>query len=185
MGAWKEWRAALCFGVICNIFPPHPIWLMIRSYSKSTVCVYRVFLSFFSMTWFRAFRGDFGFSFYGEKRTPVTIDIQLVSAIYACVLVSVAAIIVAIGIRGKEVSLISELSSFCRRKFINTSYLCSYISFCELVTFNKSNHFPNTMTTGDQVFACTNLHPMTVLRLGRNTFTICHLCIKHYVIKSF
>lgn len=56
------------------------------------------------MTWFRAFRGDFGFSFYGEKRTPVTIDIQLVSAIYACVLVAVAAIIVAIGIRGKEVS---------------------------------------------------------------------------------
>lgn len=54
------------------------------------------------MTWFRAFRGDFGFSFYGEKRTPVTIDIQLVSAVYACVLVSVAAIIVAIGIRGKE-----------------------------------------------------------------------------------
>lgn len=151
MGARKEWRAALCFGVICNIFPPHPIWLMIRSYSKSTVCVYRVFLSFFSMTWFRAFRGDFGFSFYGEKRTPVTIDIQLVSAVYACVLVSVAAIIVAIGIRGKEVSLISESSSFCRRKFINTSYLCSYISFCELVTFNKSNHFPNTMTTGDQV----------------------------------
>lgn len=56
------------------------------------------------MTWFRAFRGDFGFSFYGEKRTPVTIDIELISAIYACVLVSVAAIIVAIGIRGREVS---------------------------------------------------------------------------------
>lgn len=58
------------------------------------------------MTWFNAFRGDFGFSFYGEKRTPVTIDIQLACAIYACVLVSVATIIVAIGVRGKEVSIL-------------------------------------------------------------------------------
>lgn len=173
MGAWKEWRAALCFGVIRNVFPPHPIWLMIRSHSKSTVCVYRVFLSFFSMTWFRAFRGDFGFSFYGEKRTPVTIDIQLVSAIYACVLVSVAAIIVAIGIRGKEVSLISESSSFCRRKFINTSYLCSYISLSWSPLTNPII-FPIRWQPAIK-FACTILHPMTVLRLGRNTFTICHV----------
>lgn len=128
MGARKEWRAALCFGVIRNVFPPHPIWLMIRSYSKSTVSVYRVFLSFFSMTWFRAFRGDFGFSFYGEKRTPVTIDIQLVSAIYACVLVSVAAIIVAIGIRGKEVSFNFGIIYFLQNK-IHQYFIFVFIHF--------------------------------------------------------
>lgn len=79
------------------------------------------------MTWFRAFRGDFGFSFYGEKRTPVTIDIQLVSAIYACVLVAVAAIIVAIGIRGKEVSYVSESSTFSRRRINNFIFVFIHV----------------------------------------------------------
>lgn len=92
------------------------------------LCIQGLFFPhFFSMTWFRAFRGDFGFSFYGEKRTPVTIDIQLVSAIYACVLVTVAAIIVAIGIRGKEVSYVSESSTFSRRRINNFIFVFIHV----------------------------------------------------------
>ncbi|XP_062573590.1 dual oxidase maturation factor 1-like [Saccostrea cucullata] len=80
------------------------------------------------MTWFSAFRGDFGFSFYGQKRTPVTIDIQLVSAIYACVLVSVATIIVALGIRGKErwINLIRVVFSLG----IGTTIILASLGYC-------------------------------------------------------
>lgn len=55
------------------------------------------------MTWFRAFRGDFGYSNYGDYRTSVTWDIPFAAIIYTCVLISLAAIIAAAGIRGKEV----------------------------------------------------------------------------------
>jgi len=56
------------------------------------------------MAWFRAFRGEFGYSHYGDNRTSVTADMQFVAIIYACVLISLAAIIAATGIRGREVS---------------------------------------------------------------------------------
>ena len=59
----------------------------------------------FRMTWFRAFRDEFGYSNYGEYRTSVTQDIPYATVIYACVLISVAALIAAAGIRGKEVDL--------------------------------------------------------------------------------
>ena len=55
------------------------------------------------MTWFRAFRDEFGYSNYGEYRTSVTQDTPLAAVIYACVLISIAALIAAAGIRGKEV----------------------------------------------------------------------------------
>ena len=58
----------------------------------------------FRMTWFRAFRGDFGNSYYGEFRTSVTTDIPFAAIIYTCILFSIAAIIAAAGIRGREVS---------------------------------------------------------------------------------
>ena len=58
----------------------------------------------FSMTWFSAFRGEYGYTYYGEKRTPVTVDVQLAAVVYACVLISIATLIAAAGIRGKEVS---------------------------------------------------------------------------------
>ncbi|XP_045207281.2 dual oxidase maturation factor 1-like isoform X2 [Mercenaria mercenaria] len=54
------------------------------------------------MTWFRAFRGDFGYSNYGDYRTSVTWDIPFAAIIYTCILISLAAIIAAAGIRGKE-----------------------------------------------------------------------------------
>lgn len=54
------------------------------------------------MTWFRAFRGDFGYSNYGDNRTSVTWDIPFAAIIYTCILISLAAIIAAAGIRGKE-----------------------------------------------------------------------------------
>ncbi|XP_052805250.1 dual oxidase maturation factor 1-like isoform X2 [Mya arenaria] len=54
------------------------------------------------MTWFRAFRGDFGYSYYGEYRTSVTADIPFAAITYTCILISIAAIIAAAGIRGRE-----------------------------------------------------------------------------------
>jgi hypothetical protein len=85
------------------------------------------------MTWFDAFRGNFGFSFYGEKRTPVTIDIQLACAIYACVLVSIATIIVAIGVRGKEVrNLIVIYNITCYRNYSSENTTMIYQSVSHL-----------------------------------------------------
>lgn len=54
------------------------------------------------MTWFEAFRGEFGYTYYGEKRTSVTVDISLAAVVYACILISIATIIAAAGIKGKE-----------------------------------------------------------------------------------
>lgn len=54
------------------------------------------------MAWFRAFRGDFGYSHYGDYRTSVTWDVPFAAIIYTCILISLAAIIAAAGIRGKE-----------------------------------------------------------------------------------
>ncbi|CAG2200082.1 DUOXA1 [Mytilus edulis] len=50
---------------------------------------------------FDSFRGDFGYSYYGERRTSATIDIPLVVVVYTCVLISIATIVAAAGIRGK------------------------------------------------------------------------------------
>ncbi|XP_033724630.1 dual oxidase maturation factor 1-like [Pecten maximus] len=54
------------------------------------------------MSWFQAFRGEYGFTYYGEKRTAVTTDVSLAAVIYACALISLATLIAAAGIRGKE-----------------------------------------------------------------------------------
>ncbi|KAL4228918.1 hypothetical protein ACF0H5_011959 [Mactra antiquata] len=54
------------------------------------------------MTWFQAFRGEFGYAHYGEHRTSVTWDVPFAAIIYTCILISLAAIIAAAGIRGKE-----------------------------------------------------------------------------------
>ncbi|KAL5010354.1 hypothetical protein ScPMuIL_012659 [Solemya velum] len=54
------------------------------------------------MTWFTAFRGEFGYTYYSEFRTAVTWDIPYVAVIYSCVLISIAVLISAAGIRGKE-----------------------------------------------------------------------------------
>ncbi|OWF46057.1 dual oxidase maturation factor 1-like [Mizuhopecten yessoensis] len=54
------------------------------------------------MSWFQAFRGEYGFTNYGEKRTAVTMDVSLAAVIYACALISLATLIAAAGIRGKE-----------------------------------------------------------------------------------
>ena len=62
------------------------------------------------MTWFRAFRDEFGYSNYGEYRTSVTSDIPLAVVIYACVLISIAALIATAGIRGKEVNFYSSIN---------------------------------------------------------------------------
>ncbi|KAH3701190.1 hypothetical protein DPMN_076173 [Dreissena polymorpha] len=56
------------------------------------------------MAWFTAFRGDFGNAYYGEYRTSVTADISFAAIAYTCVLISIAAIVAAAGIRGREVS---------------------------------------------------------------------------------
>lgn len=53
---------------------------------------------------FDSLRGDFGYSYYGERRTSATIDIPLVVVVYTCVLISIATIVAAAGIRGKGVS---------------------------------------------------------------------------------
>ncbi|CAC5389658.1 DUOXA1 [Mytilus coruscus] len=50
---------------------------------------------------FDSLRGDFGYSYYGERRTSATIDIPLVVVVYTCVLISLATIVAAAGIRGK------------------------------------------------------------------------------------
>lgn len=54
------------------------------------------------MTWFQAFRSDFGYSSYGEYRTSVTADIPLAAIVYTCILVSIATLVAAAGIRGKQ-----------------------------------------------------------------------------------
>lgn len=64
---------------------------------------YFMFCTVVRMTWFEAFRGEFGYTFYGEKRTSVTVDISLAAVVYACILISIATIIAAAGIKGKEV----------------------------------------------------------------------------------
>ncbi|XP_052252769.1 dual oxidase maturation factor 1-like isoform X7 [Dreissena polymorpha] len=56
----------------------------------------------FNMAWFTAFRGDFGNAYYGEYRTSVTADISFAAIAYTCVLISIAAIVAAAGIRGRE-----------------------------------------------------------------------------------
>lgn len=55
---------------------------------------------------FDSFRGEFGFTYYGERRTSASIDIPLAVVVYICILISIATIVAAIGIRGKAVSFI-------------------------------------------------------------------------------
>ena len=72
---------------------------------KKVLCSFKLdALSIYRMVWFQAFRGEFGYSNFGEYRTSAIVDIQFVAIIYTCVLISVATVIVAAGIRGKEVS---------------------------------------------------------------------------------
>ncbi|KAK3605943.1 hypothetical protein CHS0354_019613 [Potamilus streckersoni] len=54
------------------------------------------------MAWFNAFRNEFGFAHYGEQRVPVLLDVPLTVAIYVCLCISIAFLIAAAGIRGKE-----------------------------------------------------------------------------------
>ncbi|KAL3836737.1 hypothetical protein ACJMK2_022156 [Sinanodonta woodiana] len=54
------------------------------------------------MAWFKAFRNEFGYAQYGSQRMPVMLDIPLTVVIYICVLISIAFLIAAAGIRGKE-----------------------------------------------------------------------------------
>ncbi|XP_025084670.1 dual oxidase maturation factor 1-like isoform X1 [Pomacea canaliculata] len=54
------------------------------------------------MSWFGAFRNHYGFTWYGNNRTAVTVDIPLVVVTYFCVLIAVATLISTLGIRGRE-----------------------------------------------------------------------------------
>ncbi|KAK3585029.1 hypothetical protein CHS0354_009876, partial [Potamilus streckersoni] len=55
-----------------------------------------------TMAWFKAFRNEFGYAYYGEQRIPVMLDITLTCVIYVCMCISVAFLIAAAGIQGKE-----------------------------------------------------------------------------------
>lgn len=54
------------------------------------------------MSWFGAFRSEYGFTWYGDNRTPVRFDFPLVTVTYLCVLIGVATLISTLGIRGRE-----------------------------------------------------------------------------------
>ncbi|KAK3605955.1 hypothetical protein CHS0354_019633 [Potamilus streckersoni] len=54
------------------------------------------------MALFKAFRNEFGYAHYDEQRIPVMMDVPLILVIYYCVLVSIAVLVYAGGIRGKE-----------------------------------------------------------------------------------
>ncbi|KAK7492752.1 hypothetical protein BaRGS_00016057 [Batillaria attramentaria] len=54
------------------------------------------------MSWFGAFRNYYGFTWYSDYRTSVTIDIPTAAVLYFCVLVCVATLFSTLGIRGRE-----------------------------------------------------------------------------------
>ncbi|KAL3836738.1 hypothetical protein ACJMK2_022157 [Sinanodonta woodiana] len=54
------------------------------------------------MAWFSAFRNEFGYTHYREQRMPVIVDLPLTVAVYVCLCISIAFLIAAAGIRGKE-----------------------------------------------------------------------------------
>ncbi|XP_076455957.1 dual oxidase maturation factor 1-like isoform X2 [Babylonia areolata] len=54
------------------------------------------------MAWFKAFRNEYGFTWYGDNRTPVTFDFPLVTVTYLCAVLGVATLISSLGIRGRE-----------------------------------------------------------------------------------
>ncbi|KAL3836862.1 hypothetical protein ACJMK2_022273 [Sinanodonta woodiana] len=54
------------------------------------------------MAWFKAFRNEFGYAYYSEQRLPVMLDVPLTVVIYVCLCISIAFLIAAAGIQGKE-----------------------------------------------------------------------------------
>ncbi|KAH9505453.1 Dual oxidase maturation factor 2 [Bulinus truncatus] len=54
------------------------------------------------MTWFKAFRNEYGFMLYRDNVSAVSYDIPLLVVTYFCVLISIATILATLGIRGHE-----------------------------------------------------------------------------------
>ncbi|XP_055956810.1 dual oxidase maturation factor 1 isoform X2 [Patella vulgata] len=54
------------------------------------------------MGWFEAFRGEQGYTSYGDRRTAALIDLPLAAVTYFCTLIAIATVIASLGIRGKD-----------------------------------------------------------------------------------
>ncbi|CAG5120259.1 unnamed protein product, partial [Candidula unifasciata] len=54
------------------------------------------------MTWFQAFRNNYGFTSYPDNRSMVTIDKPVVTVTYLCALLGIATLIATLGIKGRE-----------------------------------------------------------------------------------
>ncbi|KAK0043865.1 dual oxidase maturation factor 1-like isoform X3 [Biomphalaria pfeifferi] len=54
------------------------------------------------MTWFRAFRNEYGFMLYKDNTSAVSFDMPLMVVTYFCALVSIATLVATLGIRGHQ-----------------------------------------------------------------------------------